>query len=870
MMFEKFTERSIKVVLVAQREAQNMGSNELAILHLVLGLLQIDPQGVLGKATDFEKAREEVYQMVKNNNDEKQKKQKEELKTSLQDVPFSSEVKSVLQAALDTAQSMGSQFISPEHIILGVLTINERSKNLLKRLGVSENEAKTWAMQKLQKPVIENTRTFRSGQQVQLSQTPKMRQLSRSGRRRRLDSRILVDLCRDLCAEVRRGKIDPVIGRSEEVRRTIQILARRQKNNPVLIGEAGVGKTAIAEGLAHAVVTGCLPDGSPTPNFIRNKRIYQLDLSLLLAGSKERGELEGRVKKLVEEASEKNVIIVVDEVHVLVGLGTIIKSGKQTGQGLDVSNLIKPALARGQFRLIGATTIQEYRKSIESDAALERRFQPVYVEQPNNQQCLQILDTLKQKYEGHHQCMYTDEALSAAVKLSERYITDRFLPDKAIDLMDEAGSRARITSFMARQEVGLDMSQEFFAYQEYQQVVQTKQEAIKEQLFEEASLLFKREIDLKSKLAGKPGEGVVLPVVDSTEIKAVLAEWTGIPLEHMSEDETDRYLRLGWNLRQVVLGQDEAVSATAKSLQRAASGLKDPKRPIATLMLVGPTGVGKTHLAKMLTEQLFGKQDALIRFDMSEYMERHTVSKLIGAPPGYVGYGEGGELTEKIRRHPYSVILFDELEKAHPDVLNILLQIMEDGRLTDNQGKTVNFQNCLLLLTSNVGSGVIAKGNVGNIGFDFEEGPSKDMEYRKLRSFVLEEMKSYFRPEFLNRLDDIIVFKRLQNDSLRRITKALLAQTSSLIQQKGITIQFSDCVIDKILSEGSIETMGARPLRRAVTRLVEDTVSEAILNNAIQTGDQILVDLDIDRNITLLVENDHREPAIVTTAALTS
>eukprot|EP01025_Chloroclados_australasicus_P048433 TRINITY_DN548_c0_g1_i1.p1 TRINITY_DN548_c0_g1~~TRINITY_DN548_c0_g1_i1.p1 ORF type:complete len:860 (+),score=126.08 TRINITY_DN548_c0_g1_i1:108-2687(+) len=846
-----------------------MGSSELATWHLVLGLLQIDPQGVLGKTTSFEKAREVVYQMVLKT-DSKRQKQKEELQQSLQDLPFSSEVKSILQAALNASKSTGSPLISPEHLVLGILEINEQSKTFLQSLGVSEADAKKWALRKLQRPVIENTNNGTQGRSESTPSQPKMRPLSTSTvfgykqipRKPASTARNLYNFCRDLCAEVRRGKIDPVVGRSQEVCRTVQILGRRLKNNPVLVGDAGVGKTAIAEGLAHAIVTGALPDGSPTPNFLRNKQVLQLDLPLLMAGAKERGELEGRLKKLVKEASKRKAIIMVDEIHVLVGLGTI-KSGKWTGLGLDVSNLIKPALARGEFRLIGATTTKEYTQSIERDPALERRFQPVFVEQPNYDLCYHILDTLKPKYEGHHKCTYTEDALNTAVKLSERYIMDRKLPDKAIDLLDEAGSRARMTSYMARQEVGLDISQELLAYQEYQQVVQTKHEAVKEQLFEEATLLLKRELELKAKLSGKPSEGVVLPVVDSEEIKTVLAEWTGIPIEHMTEDEKDKYLKLGWNLRQLVRGQDQAISATAKALQRAASGLKDPQRPIATLMFVGPTGVGKTHLAKMLSEQLFGKQDAIVRLDMSEYMERHSVSKLIGAPPGYVGYHEGGELTEKVRRQPYSVVLFDELEKAHPDVLNVLLQITEDGRLTDNQGRTVSFQNCLILLTSNVGSSTISKGSVDGIGFELRDESQASFGYQKIRTFVLEEMKSYFRPEFLNRIDEVVVFKKLDCESLVRITKTMLAETSLLMSQKGIVIEFGEKVIEVIAEKGVEASTGARPLRTAITRLIEDPISEAILSGDINRGDKVLVDLDNDREIVLLVEDSELEPQLV-------
>ncbi|MDB9459304.1 ATP-dependent Clp protease ATP-binding subunit, partial [Dolichospermum circinale CS-545/17] len=626
------------------------------------------------------------------------------------------------------------------------------------------------------------------------------------------------------------NKLDPVVGRAKEIERVIQILGRRTKNNPVLIGEPGVGKTAIAEGLASRIASKDIPD------ILEDKRVVTLDIGLLVAGTKYRGEFEERLKKIMDEIrSAGNVILVIDEVHTLIGAGA-------AEGAIDAANILKPALARGELQCIGATTLDEYRKHIERDAALERRFQPVMVGEPSVDETIEILYGLRDRYEAHHKLKISDEALVAAAKLSDRYISDRYLPDKAIDLVDEAGSRVRlINSQLPPAAKELD--------KELRQILKEKDDAVRSQDFDRAGELRDREMEIKAEIRtiaqtksnGSSGDGIE-PVVTEEDIAHIVASWTGVPVNKLTESESEKLLHMEDTLHQRLIGQDDAVKAVSRAIRRARVGLKNPNRPIASFVFSGPTGVGKTELAKSLASYFFGSEEAMIRLDMSEYMERHTVSKLIGSPPGYVGYNEGGQLTEAVRRRPYTVVLFDEIEKAHPDVFNMLLQILEDGRLTDAKGRTVDFKNTLLILTSNIGSKVIEKGGSG-IGFDFAED-ANESQYNRIRSLVNEELKNYFRPEFLNRLDEIIVFRQLNKAEVTEIADIMLKEVFGRLTEKGIVLEVTDRFKDRLITEGYSPSYGARPLRRAIMRLLEDSLAEEILSGRIKDGDTALVDVD--------------------------
>jgi ATP-dependent Clp protease ATP-binding subunit ClpC len=755
---------------------------------------------------------------------------------SPKDLPFSHESKRLFEAALLESRRMSMSFIAPEHILLAILSCSDSDLAvLLHELGAQPEQLRAEALRRLRGEAESE------GARRKVSASPSApRSAGKDG------PKALDEFCRDLCAEAAANRTDPVIGRTKEVARVAQILARRTKNNPILLGEPGVGKTAVAEGLARAIVTRVLPDGAALPEFLANKRVLQLDVGLLIAGAKERGELESRVTRLLAETQEDgNVILMIDEVHTLVGAGAVGRGG---GGGLDIANLLKPALARGRLQCIGATTLDEHRKHIERDAALERRFQPVMIGEPTEEESLQILEGLVDRYERHHRVIYSSDALEAAVLLSSRYVADRHLPDKAIDLLDEAGSRVRIAAYNARRDAGGDASEvAAVSYGELSQVIETKDEAAKDALFEEAALLRARELELKAKLSGEPESAPVVPVVSELHIQAVVSAWTGVPVETMGADEKERLRGLGDALRGRVIGQDEAVDTTARAVARAAAGLKNPRRPIAALLFSGPTGVGKTELAKALAEGHFGAADAahapLIRLDMSEYMERHTVSKLIGAPPGYVGYGEGGKLTEAVRRRPFSLVLFDEIEKAHPDVFNVLLQVLEDGRLTDAQGRVVSFKNALIVLTTNVGSSVLARGG-GSIGFELPDADGQGAEAARrsrMRGLVMEELKNYFRPELLNRLDEVVVFNRLSRADVAAIAQLELAKTAERMAERGLGMRVTSSVMDLILEEGYSEAMGARELRRAVTRIVDDALSDAMLHGKVKPGEVVVL-----------------------------
>ncbi|KAK4354396.1 hypothetical protein RND71_026590 [Anisodus tanguticus] len=631
------------------------------------------------------------------------------------------------------------------------------------------------------------------------------------------------------------GKLDPVVGRQPQIERVTQILGRRTKNNPCLIGEPGVGKTAIAEGLAQRIANGDVPET------IEGKKVITLDMGLLVAGTKYRGEFEERLKKLMEEIKQSDeIILFIDEVHTLIGAGA-------AEGAIDAANILKPALARGELQCIGATTLDEYRKHIEKDPALERRFQPVKVPEPTVDETIQILKGLRERYEIHHKLRYTDDALVAAAQLSYQYISDRFLPDKAIDLIDEAGSRLP--------EEAKELEKEL------RQITKEKNEAVRGQDFEKAGELRDREMDLKAQITAlidknkemskaESEAGDTGPLVTEADIQHIVSSWTGIPVEKVSTDESDRLLKMEETLHTRIIGQDEAVKAISRAIRRARVGLKNPNRPIASFIFSGPTGVGKSELAKALAAYYFGSEEAMIRLDMSEFMERHTVSKLIGSPPGYVGYTEGGQLTEAVRRRPYTVVLFDEIEKAHPDVFNMMLQILEDGRLTDSKGRTVDFKNTLLIMTSNVGSSVIEKGG-RRIGFDLDYD-EKDSSYNRIKSLVTEELKQYFRPEFLNRLDEMIVFRQLTKLEVKEIADIMLKEVFERLKLKEIELQVTERFRDRVVDEGYNPSYGARPLRRAIMRLLEDSMAEKMLAGEIKEGDSVIVDVDSDGNVTVL------------------
>ena len=638
------------------------------------------------------------------------------------------------------------------------------------------------------------------------------------------------------------GKLDPVVGRQKEIERVIQILGRRTKNNPVLIGEPGVGKTALAEGLAQRIANKDIPD------LLEDKRVVTLDVGLLVAGTKYRGEFEERLKKIMDEIRQAgNVILVIDEVHTLIGAGA-------AEGAIDAANILKPALARGELQCIGATTLDEYRKHIERDAALARRFQPVMVGEPSVEETVEILFGLRERYEQHHKLKISDEALSAAATLSDRYISDRYLPDKAIDLVDEAGSRVRLmNSQLPAEAKELD--------KELRQVLKEKDEAVRSQDFDKAGELRDREMEIKGEIRGladlkkKNPQVTDTPIVTEEEIAHIVASWTGVPVQKLTESEVDKLLHMEDTLHQRIIGQEDAVKAISRAIRRARVGLKNPNRPIASFIFSGPTGVGKTELTKALATYFFGSEEAMIRLDMSEYMERHTVSKLIGSPPGYVGYNEGGQLTEAVRRRPYTVVLFDEIEKAHPDVFNLLLQILEDGRLTDSKGRTVDFKNTLLIMTSNIGSKVIEKGG-GGLGFELENDQSES-QYNRIKSLVNEELKNYFRPEFLNRLDEIIVFRQLNKGEVKEISEILLKEVFARLTEKEIYLQVTDKFKDRLVEEGFNPAYGARPLRRAIMRLLEDVLAEEILSKRLQEGDTATVDIDEEGKVAIKAQREN-------------
>ena len=846
-MFERFTEKAIKVIMLAQEEARRLGHNFVGTEQILLGLIG-EGTGVAAKVlksmgVNLKDARVEVEKIIGRGSG-----------FVAVEIPFTPRAKRVLELSLEEARQLGHNYIGTEHLLLGLIREGEGvAARVLENLGVDLAKVRTQVIRMLGETAEVGAGGGGGGSKGS-TKTPTLDEFGSN----------LTQLASE-------AKLDPVVGRQNEIDRVIQILGRRTKNNPVLIGEPGVGKTAIAEGLAQRIQQGDIPD------ILEDKRVLTLDIGLLVAGTKYRGEFEERLKKIMEEIKGAgNVILVIDEVHTLIGAGA-------AEGAIDAANILKPALARGELQCIGATTLDEYRKHIERDAALERRFQPVMVGEPSITDTIEILRGLRERYEQHHRLKITDEALEAAATLGDRYISDRFLPDKAIDLIDEAGSRVRLLNSKlppAAKEVD----------KELRQVQKDKENAVREQDFSRAGELRDKEVELREQIrtllqsnrsdspASDDDAGaapaateaitstaveseLTTPVVSEEDIAQIVASWTGVPVQKLTESESVKLLNMEETLHQRLIGQDEAVKAVSKAIRRARVGLKNPNRPIASFIFSGPTGVGKTELTKALATYFFGSEEAMIRLDMSEFMERHTVSKLIGSPPGYVGFNEGGQLTEAVRRRPYTVVLFDEIEKAHPDVFNLLLQLLEDGRLTDSKGRTVDFKNTLVIMTSNIGSKVIEKGG-GGLGFEFSGENAEENQYNRIRSLVNEELKQYFRPEFLNRLDEIIVFRQLNRDEVKEIAEIMLREVFSRIGEKGITLTVSDAFKERLVEEGYNPAYGARPLRRAVMRLLEDSLAEEVLSGRIKDGDA--VEVDVDENKQVVVRHGTSSPAPAT------
>jgi ATP-dependent Clp protease ATP-binding subunit ClpC len=800
-MFGRFTERAQKVLRFAQEEAKAFKHGYVGTEHILLGVLKENEGMAKGLLNDLGVSGEAVRNLI----DEYEGKG--EMEFYKNEIPLTPRTKRLLELSLLEARNLGHNYIAPEHILLALIRESEGvAYTILTNLGAD--------IEKLRKELIDSL----SGEQ-------KVGGTASASKSAEVDTPTLNQFGRDLTDMAREGKLDPVIGRANETQRLLEILCRRIKNNPCLIGDPGVGKTAIAEGLAQKIVEGEIPE------ILKDKRVVTLDLSSMVAGSKYRGEFEDRLKKVMEEIRKaNNVILFIDEIH------TIIGAGGAEG-AIDASNILKPALARGEIQCIGATTIDEYRKHIEKDAALERRFQPITVGEPTKEEAIQILKGLRDKYEAHHRVKITDGAIEAAVNLSDRYISDRYLPDKAIDLIDEAGAKVRIQNLTAPP----DLKQ---IEEEMEKTCKEKEDAISIQDFEKAAQLRDKEKELKDKLENlklnwKTQHDSYTQVVSEIQIAGVISRWTNIPVEKLTEKESERLLKLEEILHNRVIGQSEAVKSIARAVRRARVGLKDPKRPIGSFIFLGPTGVGKTELSKALAEAMFGEEGNMIRIDMSEYMDKHTVSRLIGSPPGYVGYDEGGQLTEKVRRNPYSVVLFDEIEKAHPDVFNILLQILEDGRLTDGKGKTVDFKNTIVIMTSNAGASTIKKQK--SVGFAMGGEKQRENEYEKMKDNIMEELKRSFRPEFLNRIDDIIVFHQLEEKDLRQIVKLMLASVAERLEEQDIILKFDEAAEAVITKEGFDLVYGARPLRRAITKAVEDKLSEEILRGTVNRGQQVRV-----------------------------
>lgn len=807
-MFDRFTERAQKVLALSQEEAIRLGHNNIGTEHILLGLVR-ERDGIAAKALkelglEVNQIQREVEHLIGIGNG------------AVQSIHYTPRAKKVVELSQDEARKLGHAYVGTEHILLGLIREGEGvAARVLHNLNVSLNKARQQVLQLLGTTEAQGSHQGRNSQ-AQSASTPT------------LDS-----LARDLTESVKEGKIDPVIGRDKEIERIVQILSRRTKNNPVLIGEPGVGKTAVVEGLAHQIVQ------NEVPETLRDKRVMILDMGTVVAGTKYRGEFEDRLKKVMDEIRNAgNIILFIDELHTLIGAG-----GAEGA--IDASNILKPSLARGEIQCVGATTLDEYRKYIEKDAALERRFQPIQVDEPSIEETVQILRGLRDRYEAHHRVTITDEAIEAAAELSSRYITDRFLPDKAIDLIDEAGSRVRLRSYT----IPTNLKE---LEEELEKIRNEKDAAVLSQEFEKAASYRDKEQKLKEQVEEtkdkwKEKQGKESLSVTDEDIAIVVSSWTGVPVVKLTKDESDRLLNMEEILHDRIIGQKEAVTAISKAIRRARAGLKDPKRPIGSFIFLGPTGVGKTELARALAEVMFNDEDAMIRIDMSEYMEKHATSRLVGSPPGYVGYEEGGQLTEKVRRKPYSVVLLDEIEKAHPEVFNILLQVLEDGRLTDSKGRLVDFRNTVLIMTSNVGASELKRNKF--VGFNF--GDEKH-EHKDMTSKVMEEMKRTFRPEFLNRIDETIVFHSLEKEHMKDIVTLMVEQVKERLTEQEINFSITEKAIEKIADDGFDPEYGARPLRRSIQRNIEDLLSEEMLKGTIEKGQDVKIGLNSRGDIIVL------------------
>jgi len=874
MMFERFTEKTIKAVMMAQAESRRLGQDHVGTEMLVVGVVSegtdLGCRALAQLAVRLSEARAVLEELVGYGQGGK-----------ALEIPFTTGAKHVLEDSIECARDQGSSTVGTSHLLHAILRQKGGNGNkLLQKVLKAESEEK--AVEQILAALTREEELSRAATSNNTQGTGA--QGAEEGAPAEVDLTQTLKFGQDLTQLAREGRLDPLVGRSEELKRTVRILGRRSKNNPVLVGEAGVGKTSIAHGLAQRIVEGKVPPG------LKNKRVVQLDMALLLAGTRYRGDFEERLRNVVKEVAESNrtVILVIDEVHTLVGAGS---GGGSDGGGIDAANLLKPALARGELQCIGATTLDEYRKYIERDPALERRFQPVTVPEPTREEAVRILQGLAPKYEKHHQLRYHPEALEAAVKLASQYIADRYLPDKAIDVMDEAGSKVRQQLFQLSED-GESARERWAVSQELEQVKEQKKAAVAIERYDEAQRLKVREVELAERLerlksaprnqtisaglqeelvalrasmheavdaerfdeahelkarelevvqqltkAGSQPEGLRDRQVTAEDVAQVVAGWTGIAVEQVGATESARLMRLESELHDTIVGQNEAVGSVSRALRRARAGLRNPERPIAGFMFCGPTGVGKTALCKTLATTFFGTEEAMIRLDMSEYMEKHTVSKLIGAPPGYVGYSDGGTLTEAVRRRPYSLVLFDEVEKAHPDVFNMLLQLLDDGRLTDSKGRTVSFANSLVVMTSNLGSRSVQKSASGGLGLGFgTEENDGEQSYAKMKDLVHEEMKSFFRPEFLNRLDEIVVFRSLTREDVQSIAEVEFQKVVKRLQERDLEVRLTARFKEQVVREGYDPAYGARPLRRAITRMLEDTLAETLLTEAEQAA----------------------------------
>ncbi len=804
-MYYKFTARAEKALEYAQEIAMELGHNYIGTEHLLYGLVE-EGTGVASKVLQnqgltSEKVKQSIEEIVGVG---------DEIEDANQ-ISFTPRSKRVIENAFLEARRLGTEYIGTEHLLIGIMKEGDCvATRIMLEEDVNPQGLYNELIKVLNEEGEESNESNSSSSKGSYNSTPTLNQYGT-----------------DLTRQAKEGKLDPVIGRKEEIQRVIQILSRRTKNNPCLIGEPGVGKTAVAEGLAEKIVAGDVPE------ILKNKRVVSLDMASMIAGAKYRGDFEERIKKALKEVKKAgDVIIFIDEIHTIVGAGS-------AEGAVDAANILKPLLARGEIQLIGATTLKEYRKYIEKDAALERRFSPVTVNEPTEEEATQILFGLRDKYEAHHNVKITDEAIKAAVELSSRYINDRYLPDKAIDLIDEAASKVRMSSYTEP-----DSFKEL--KDKIEKLDKEKEEAIRVQDFEKAAKIRDKENAKKKELEDAKKEWETkssknVSTLKEEDIADVISSWTGIPVAKVSQSENDKLKNLEENLHKRVIGQDEAVSAVAKAIKRSRMGLKDPNKPIGSFLFLGPTGVGKTELSKALAENLFGSEDALIRIDMSEYMEPHSVAKLIGSPPGYVGYDEAGQLTEKVRRKPYSVILFDEIEKAHPDVMNMLLQVLDDGRLTDSQGRTVNFKNTVIIMTSNVGAKLIT--DKKTLGF-IEEKENGEKEYQDIKKDVMGELKKEFKPEFLNRIDEIIVFHKLEDNQIRKIVDIMLNNVAKLLKEQGIKLTVDENAKDLVAKKGTDKTFGARPLKRAIQTMVEDKIAEAMLDGKIKKEAKVTVQDD--------------------------